>query len=336
MSRPPFLLALAAFGLAMAGRKALRRAHAIDLRGQTALVTGSSRGLGLAIARELAREGCRIVMCARDQAELERARADVESLGAEVLAVPCDVTDRQQVSDLIQRTRERFGDIDVLVNNAGVIMVGPLAEQTLADYEECMAVMFWGTVYTTMEVLPAMRSRGSGRIANITSIGGKVSVPHLAPYTSAKYAAVGFSESLHVEAAQDGVVVTTVVPGLMRTGSHVNALFKGQHRLEFGLFSVLANLPFTSISANDAARQIVRGIREGEAEIILGWQAKVLTRLHGLMPGLDAEIMALVNRALPGPGGIGTQRATGKASRSPITESPIEALGHSAARDLNQ
>jgi NAD(P)-dependent dehydrogenase (short-subunit alcohol dehydrogenase family) len=331
-----WLLPAAAFSLAIGAREIVRRARQADLHGQVALITGSSRGLGLALARELAREGCRIVLCARNAEELARARQDVERLGVDVLALTCDVSDSEQVRRLVEQATERFGRIDVLINNAGVIMVGPLETQTLEDFKRAMDVMFWGVVYPTYEVLPQMRTRHSGRIAVITSIGGKVSVPHLVPYGSAKFAAVGFSEGLRAEVARDGITVTTVVPGLMRTGSHLNAEFKGQNEKEFLWFSLGATLPMSTISAEDAARQIVGAIKRGDAEIILSWQATLLARAHGLFPGLTSDVLRLINRILPGPGGIGTARATGYASSTPITESPLEALGKRAARDLNQ
>ena len=194
----------AGVGLILAGRSAykhLRNWRAQELYGQTVLITGGSRGLGLALAEEFARQGCNIVICAREEDELVRAR-------------------------------QHFGRIDVLVNNAGIISVGPLLSQKLEDFQEAMDVMFWGIVHPTLAVLPQMLQDGHGRIVNITSIGGKVSVPHLIPYGCAKFAAVGFSEGLHAEVKRFGVNVTTVVPGLMRTGSHLNAFFKGKHESE--------------------------------------------------------------------------------------------------------
>jgi short-subunit dehydrogenase len=336
MSRQSWTIPAAALGLALLGREVLRRTRRIDLRGQVVLITGSSRGLGLAMAREFAREGARIVLCARDAEELDRARQDVERHGTEVAAFQCDITDRQQVQQLVDGATERFGRIDVLVNNAGIISVGPLANQTIEDFERAMQTMFWGVLYPTYAVLPQMRARHSGRIANITSIGGKLSVPHLLPYGAAKFAAVGLSEGLRAELTHDGIQVTTVVPGLMRTGSHLNAEFKGQNTREFLWFSLGASLPLTSISAEAAARQIVAGVKRGDAELILSWQAQLAARAHGLFPGLTTDVLGLVNRVLPGPGGIGTQHAKGHVSRTSMTDSFLEALGHKAARDLNQ
>jgi short-subunit dehydrogenase len=336
MSSARWLVPITAFALALVGRTALRRARTTDLRGQVVLITGSSRGLGLALAREFARARCRLVLCARMTAELERARQTIPLSDADVLTQTCDVTDRQQVASLIQSATQRFGRVDILVTNAGQIGVGPLATQTVEDFERMMAVMFWGVVYPTVEVLPQMRARRTGRIATITSIGGKVSVPHLLPYSAAKFAAVGFSEGLRAELARDGITVTTVVPGLMRTGSHLNAEFKGQHRKEFLWFSLGATLPLSSMSAEDAAHRIVAAIARGDAEIILSWQAWLLARAQGLAPALTSDVLGLVNRILPGPGGMGEQAASGWASQSPLTRSALEALGRRAAERLNQ
>jgi short-subunit dehydrogenase len=336
LSRRWWLGPAVGLGGAALARQVLRRARRTSLRDQVALVTGSSRGLGLALARELADHGCRIVMCARDPDELERARQDI-ARRADVLAVTCDVSDRDDVRRMLRQAVDHFGRIDVLVNNAGSITVGPLDTQTVADFDQAMRVMFWGALYPTLELLPAMRARRAGHIVNITSIGGKISVPHLVPYSAAKFAAVGLSEGLHAELSAEGVHVLTVVPGLMRTGSHLNAEFKGQNEAEFGWFSLSATLPLTSMSAEAAARQILDGLEHGESEIILSWQASIAARVHGLMPGLTSEVLGLVDRLLPASGGgIGARKAAGRDSQSALTRSPLETLGQQAAERLNQ
>jgi short-subunit dehydrogenase len=300
------------------------------------LITGSSRGLGLAMAEEFARQDAKLVLCARDAEELESARQSVARAGAEVLAIPCDVADSTAVQNLVEQSVARFGRIDILVNNAGVITVGPVREQTPQDFAMSMDIMFWGVVRPTLAVLPGMLERKQGQIVNITSIGGKVSVPHLLPYNAAKFAAVGFSEGLSAEIANDGVHVLTVVPGLMRTGSHVNALFKGKHRAEYSWFSLGASLPVSSMSAEQAAERIVNAVRRRETELILTPQAQLLARTHGLFPGVTTNVLKLVDRALPEPGGIGTRARPGKESETVISESFLTTLGRRAAETLNQ
>lgn len=319
-------------GIALLAREFLRRRVVTDLSGQVVLITGGSRGLGLALAEAFVAEGALPAICARNAEDLANARQRLLGQGAaDALAVPCDVRDREQVERLIEATLRHFGRLDIVVNNAGTIVVGPLESQTLADFEDTMATMFWGTVYPALAALPRMRRQGGGRIVNITSIGGKVSVPHLLSYSAAKFAAAGFSEGLRAEVAKDGIDVLTVVPGLMRTGSHVNAIFKGQHEREYTWFGLGASMPLLTIEASEAARQIVAAIKRGDAEVTLGLPAQLLSTFHGLFPGITSDIMALVNRLLPAPGGDDTARHLGRDSETAVTESFLTTLGQRAA-----
>jgi NAD(P)-dependent dehydrogenase (short-subunit alcohol dehydrogenase family) len=327
---------VARIGLALAGREVLRRRKVIDLRGQVVLITGSSRGLGFALAQEFARQGARLVLCARKERELQEAARDVVALGAEVLAVPCDVADRDQVQRLVDRATDRFGRVDILVNNAGIIVMGPLRNQTTWDFERLMGIYFWGTYYPTMTVLPQMLGRKEGRIVNITSIGGRVSAPHLLSYSCGKFAMAGFSEGLHAELANKGIIVTTVVPGFMRTGSYVKQIFKGRYREEYAWFSVIGNLPILSTSANKAAKQIVQATQRGDTELVITFPAQILSRFHGLFPGTTVNIAALVGRIFPKPNGIGEDHHIGKESESPVSSSFLTALGQEAARTYHQ
>ncbi len=330
-------MVVAGIGAGLVARDLLRRRFEADLTGQVALVTGSSRGLGFLLARELAREGCRVVICARDADELERARVQLEAEGAEVLAVPCDITKAAQVQHLVRAVVGRFGLIDILINNAGIIQVGPLESMTPQDFEEALATMFWGVVYPTLTVLPEMRARNRGRIATVTSIGGRVSVPHLLPYSCAKFAAVAFSEGLRAELARQGITVTTIVPGLMRTGSHEHAVFKGRHAAEATWFSLAASLPGLSMDAERAARQIVRAIKRGDAAVTLSLPAVMLERFHGLFPGMTAGILGLVDRFLPVD--ANPRRRSGIELRAEINSPVVETMtswGRSAAQRFNQ
>jgi NAD(P)-dependent dehydrogenase (short-subunit alcohol dehydrogenase family) len=307
-----------------------------DMGGKVVLITGGSRGLGFAIAREFASLGSRVVICAREQDELERAAAELRRSGADVLEVQCDVANQDQVAAMVLRVVERFGQIDVLVNNAGVISVGPIESQTIEDFQQAMDVMFWGQVYTTLAVLPEMKKRRAGWIANVSSIGGKISIPHLVPYSCAKFASTGLSEGLAAELAKDGIHLTTIVPGLMRTGSHINAHFKGDHRAEYSWFSVAATNPLSSISARRAARCIVRAIRRGQTELVLSVPAKLAVALHGLLPGPTVQVLGVVNRVMPGTGSERKERFEGRDSESTISRSRLTELGKRASRDLLQ
>jgi short-subunit dehydrogenase len=328
----------AGIGAAAALHHAWRKSRAVDLSGEVALITGGSRGFGLALARQFAAQGCRIAICARDQEELERARAILEDEGISAFAYPCDVSDPQRVDELIRKVRERLGRVDILVNNAGVIMVAPIENTTIADFERAMEIMFWGVVHPTLAVLPEMIERGRGRIVTITSIGGKVSVPHLNAYSCAKAAAVAFCEGLHAEMSPHGVQVTTIAPGLMRTGSHVNAVFKGDHQNEGKWFSAAATLPGITMSAERAARQTVEAVRQGTAVKVLSTQADLLARANGAFPGLIPALMSLIVPLLPGATGDSITAKEGRKLRLDQGRlfRTLTTLGRQAGARLNQ
>jgi short-subunit dehydrogenase len=292
---------LAAAGVAAAGAWWARSHYAWRaLRGQVALVTGGSRGLGFLVAAELARAGCTVAICARDADELEEARRQLAAHGHDVATFACDVGDEADVRATVDAVSQRFGRIDIVVNNAGIIEVAPVEALNVADFHSAMNVSFWGTVHVTLAVLPQMRARRSGRIVNVTSIGGEVAVPHLVPYDSAKFAAVGFSEGVRAEVAADGVQVTTVVPGLMRTGGQRFAHFGGRAEKERAWFSVAAQLPGLSMSARRAARRIVHAAARGATEPVIGTPARLLRFAKRLAPRFTLRGLGVAARALPG------------------------------------
>jgi NAD(P)-dependent dehydrogenase (short-subunit alcohol dehydrogenase family) len=246
------------------------------------------------------------------------------------------VAHADEASACVDAAVARFGRIDVLVNNAGIIQTGPMETMVLEDYRATMQVHFWGPVYTTLAVLPEMRRRRSGRIVNIASIGGKVSVPHLLPYCASKFALVGFSQGLRAELAREGIAVTTVCPGLMRTGSARNAEFKGRHRAEYAWFKIGDSLPGVSIGAERAARRIVAACRRGAAEIMVSAPARAAATFHGIFPGLTSDLLGLANRLLPSPGGIGSGHAKGCDSESAWTQSFLTAASTRAEARNNE
>ncbi|KUG08688.1 SDR family NAD(P)-dependent oxidoreductase [Solirubrum puertoriconensis] len=313
------------------------RRGSYDLRGKVVLITGGSRGLGLVLARQAAAEGARVAICARDTDELERARKELLTEGTEILTLARDLSDEAEVRTMVAEVRNELGPIDVLINNAGIITGGPLEHMDVRDYQESMDIHFWAALHAMYAVLPDMKRRRGGRIINIASVGGKVSVPHLAPYCASKFALVGLSEGFRAELLRYGVYVTTVCPGLMRTGSPRQAIVKGQHLLEFAWFMVADSLPVLTVSAEYAARQVWNAARRGDAELILGMPAKIISLLHGIAPGTVANMLSMVNRALPGTTGeIGDERRRGFESESPVTKSWLTTLTRKAEKENNE
>jgi NAD(P)-dependent dehydrogenase (short-subunit alcohol dehydrogenase family) len=328
-----------------------RRERRQSFRDQCVLITGGSRGLGLVLARKFAAEGAHVAICARDGAALASAAEELRASGADVDAFTCDITKPEEAERAVQRLISRWGRIDVLVNNAGTIVSGPFQHTTIEDYEEAMGVYFWGPLHLTRAAVPHMRrQRGTrrdlkgrrvrgpgGRIINITSIGGRVAVPHLLPYCSAKFAEAGLSGGLHAELAREGIAVTTVVPGLMRTGSHLNARFRGHHRREFAWFALLDSLPLTSVDVDRAAQRIVDASRARRPRLVIGPQAKALLTADALLPGVVATTMALINRVLPRPRGAeGNEERRGFESRPRWMPSIATRLGDRAAERNNE
>ncbi len=328
------LLAAAGFVLgAYSGRKREK------LEGRIAWVNGGSRGLGLLVAVEMARRGAKVAVTARDQAELDESRRLLSEFSPDHLAARCDAAKRDQVEAAARQITERFSRIDVLVNCASIIQVGPLQAMGAADFEEAIATNLLGYVYTSLAVLPLMRRNG-GTILNVTSIGGIVAVPHLLPYSCAKFAAVGLTEGLQAELRRNGIAVINVIPGLMRTGSPVNAWFKGNAQQEWNWFSIGDSLPLLSIDARRAARRIVSAIEHGDTRVVLGAAAHAADKLHRIAPRLTVNLMALANAFLPAAAdeeAAQQPRATlGMELASAVSPSLVTGLMNRAARMYNQ
>jgi len=330
------LLALAGIGAVFAVRQVVRRARAMNLAGKVVVITGGSRGLGLVMARQLVDEGARIAICARDAEELRRAQNELIERGADVLAMPCDITQREQVEEFVRAVENRFGAIDVLINNAAIIQIAPMDEMTHADYTEAMNINFYGALNMTLAVLPAMKQRTSGNIVNIISFGGKVAVPHMLPYTASKHALAGFSEGLRVESRKHNVTVTSVYPGPLRTGSHVNVTYKGQNEKEAAWFSTTASTPVLSMQAERAASQIINGFKQGRAQVVMPLLTELQIKAAALAPAIAQEFLVLVDKMMPAPGGIGKQSASGKESGAVESDTEMRATGQGAATRNNE
>ncbi|MGI8456563.1 MAG: SDR family NAD(P)-dependent oxidoreductase [Propionibacteriaceae bacterium] len=286
-------------------------------RRPVALVAGASRGLGLLVARRLGERGFALVLCARDEVELARAARDLRDRGQEVRTEVCDVSDVAAVQAMVART-ESESPIEVMICVAGIIQVGPLDALERQHFEQAIDVMLWGPVNTALAVLPGMRREGRGRIGVITSIGGLLAAPHLLPYSTAKFGAVGFAKGLRSELVGTGVTVTTVAPGLMRTGSHQRAQFVGDQGREYAWFATAASLPLLSMDADRAAARIVDSVLRGRPQLLLTPLAQVASRVAAVAPGLTAAILGLTVRLLPSAPTTPSGTVDGRSARSQL------------------
>ena len=267
--------------------------------GKVVVITGGSRGLGLALARRLAQENAKLAILARDQQELVDAKSDLEKHGSTVTTWTCDVKNDSSVRSTIEEIASVLGGIDVLINNAGEIVVGPLDAMERKDFQDALDIHFWAPFNVTFASLPHLYRSHFARIVNIASFGGKVAVPHLAPYCVSKFALVGLSDALRAELSSKNISITTVAPGLLRTGSHKNAFFKGQHRKEFAWFSLGASNPLVSMNADRAARQILDAVRRKRPELTITFAATLIAIAQAIFPNLTADLMKVTARLLP-------------------------------------
>lgn len=289
----------AAGGLYLAGRAAYRLVLRERLRGQVVVVVGGTRGLGLAMARRFVDLGCPVAICGRDEDTAERARADLVARGGTVVAGSCDASDEADVARFLDVVLANLGHVDVLITTAATMGVGPVESMSTRDFHEAMESIFWSNVYPTLAVLPVMRGQGHGRIAHVTSIGGRIPLPHMLPYSSAKFALVGFSEGLRAEVAKDGIQVTTLVPGPMRTGSYLRARFEGDAVAEQAWFGTASTTPGLAMDTERAASRMIEAIAAGTPRVVVGGPAQLALAGYTLFPRTSRRALSLTERALP-------------------------------------
>ena len=274
-------------------------------------------------------------LCARHRDELTVAASELRERGAVVATAVCDVRDDASVATAFANLEGELGAVDVLVNVAGIIGVGPIEALTIDDFREALETNLLGAIRAVYAVLPQMRARRTGRIVNITSLGGEIAIPHMLPYCASKFGFVGFSDGLHAEVARDGIVVTTVVPGLMRTGSPPQATFAGQPSKEYTTFALSDATPLTSIAVDRAAREMLDACERGDGRLVVSWQAKAALVACGFAPRLVRAAMTAAGCVLPS-GGPNPERRYGIDSESPATRSPIMAWLRRATASQNE
>ena len=292
-------------GVAMALTRLSRARLGISFEDRVVVITGGSRGLGLVMARLFAAEGARVVLLARDLGELDRARRDIEDRGGRVLTLRCDIRRRADVRAAIDRIVEEYRAIDVLVNNAGVVQVGPLEHMLEEDFENASATHFRGPLNLILEVVPIMRHRSFGRIVNIASIGGRIAVPHMAPYSASKFALIGLSDAIRAELdkvrnPRDHSGTGTDADRLAPTRDVQRTACRRVHAAA----TQSSSIPGLTISAERAARKIVEACRCGDPSLTITPQAKLAAAMNAAVPGATARAMMLLSRLLPRPNGV--------------------------------
>lgn len=189
----------------------------LGLKGKCALITGASKGLGKAIAGELANEGAHLAICARGSEDLEQTAQILRPYDVKVAAIQADVAKPEEVQRLIGATLAALGRIDILVNNAGTAWIDHTMNTTDEQWQYCIEINLYSAVRFTRGVVPHMRKQGGGRIINISTAGAHTPPPILPDYNSAKAAMLAFSKSSSFELAPDGILVNCVCPALIRT-----------------------------------------------------------------------------------------------------------------------
>lgn len=334
--RKTFTWAAAGVGTLLIANAVYKALTRVRLENSVVLITGGSRGFGLVLARAFAQRGARLAICGRSADSLELARQELEQSGAKIIALPVDVTNRDEVQTMVRDVIAHYGRIDVLVNNAGMAAVGPQENMRIDDYERAMDIHFWAPLYAIHAILPHFLARGGGRIVNITSIGGVLSVPHLLPYSASKFASVGLSQGMHAELRRKNILVTTVIPGLMRTGSPRNIDVKGDYEKEYAWFKIADSTPMLSQKAEVAAEKVIRAVEQGQPEAILSLSGKLAMIVKGLAPSWITILMAIANRILPDPTPHGNVAVKGYEAESALSRGPISSLSDREASKNNE
>jgi NAD(P)-dependent dehydrogenase (short-subunit alcohol dehydrogenase family) len=328
--------AAAGVGMYLVAHAVVKELTKLNLKDKVVLITGGSRGFGLVLARHLAARGAKLAITARSADDLELARQDLDARGAEVIAMTMDVTQNDEVKAMIRDVVQHYGRLDVLVNNAGIIQVGPQDLMSVDDYQLAMQTNFWGQLYAMLAVIPYFIEKGHGRIVNITSIGGKIALPHLLPYTASKFAAVGLSEGMHAELKKYNIYVTTVVPNLMRTGSPVHADIKGDYEKEYAWFKHADSNPLLSQDPELTAERIVQAIEYGESEVTLSLHGKIARLVQGFAPRWVSLLMSIADKLLPDAATGNYISRKGWEVESELSRGPISRLSDKAAARNNE
>ena len=260
-----------------------------ELRGRVAAVTGGARGIGHATARALHRAGMKVAI---GDLDADLAREAAEGLGADTVGLALDVTDPESFAAFLDAAEEALGPLDVLVNNAGILHLGPFTEEDLDATRRQFDVNVFGVVNGTRLILPRFRARGGGHLVNVASSAGKITPPGIATYTATKHAVVGLTESVRMEHRDTGIDFSIVMPGVVKTE----------------MIAGYADSPVVKeIEPEDVAEAIVDALRTGRVDV---WVPRSLGRINHVMQTLPRRAREWIARRL------GADKITWEADRS--------------------
>ena len=265
------------------------------LRGKVAAITGAGSGIGQKLAENLAAEGCRVAISDINKEGLSETAKQLEKYPVKVSTHLVDVSDRKQVYAFADEVVDQHGCVDMIINNAGVVVAESVEDVTYEDFEWLFGINFWGVVYGSKAFLPYLKKRPEGHIVNISSINGIVTWPNHSPYCAAKFAVKGFSESFLQEMRGSHINISCVHPGGVKTNVARNAKFyKTPGNKITPAEGVKKFEQIAILSPDKAAKKIIAGIKKNKTRIIVGPDAHIMDVLTRLFPVQFVRLMGVV------------------------------------------
>ncbi len=246
-----------------------------------AIVTGGASGIGRALCHELGRDGAVVITADINIKKAREVALDITRAGGQAQASSVDVTRAEAVQKLVDETVAQYRRLDYMFNNSGVATIGEVRDLSLQDWQQVLNVNLWGVVYGTHAAYQVMAKQGYGHIVNMASCLGLIPNPTLVPYVASKYAVVGLSESLRIEASDLGVHVSVACPGYVQT-----RMFDASPTVGASLDDVLPAVPFKVMDATACARRILRGVAHNRAVIAFPFYVRLLMWCHRFLPGV--------------------------------------------------
>lgn len=230
----------------------------MDFKNKVVLITGASSGIGKETAIEFAKKGSNIVLVARREDKLEQVATELKKFSISTLVCQCDVSKKDQVKEMSKKVLDKFGYVDILINNAGFAIYGSVSDLSIDDIESQMETNYFGMVYCIKNFLPLMLSRKSGHIVNVASVAASFGLPGITSYCASKFAMLGFSEGLKHELNNTGVGITVVSPIMVRTNF-----------FNHDSFAKMPKYSPTSLSSKTVAKTILKAANSPRLEIIV-------------------------------------------------------------------